>query len=245
MHSIGESKIPKILAKDPANADLWRKYNVHHMTRTYPAGSRVDSSNYIPLVAWSVGCQLVALNFQTSDSPLILNDGLFRQNYGCGYLPKPKSVMVPGTNRSTPAHMLRVRVLSGSCLPKPKGAKTGETIDPYVQVALHDVKASDDAGLSSERTSYYTSTVMDNGFCPVWNEKEGKSIPLYSPDVAMIEFTLRETDITLDDYVAYAAIPINCLRTGYRSIQLYDKNNTRTGAFGYASLLVDIQINGK
>jgi len=33
MHSIGESKITKIL-KDPKNAALWRKYNVHHMTRT-------------------------------------------------------------------------------------------------------------------------------------------------------------------------------------------------------------------
>jgi len=34
MHSIGESKITKILAKAPKNAALWRKYNVHHMTRT-------------------------------------------------------------------------------------------------------------------------------------------------------------------------------------------------------------------
>ena len=34
MHSIGESKITKILGKTPKNAALWRKYNVHHMTRT-------------------------------------------------------------------------------------------------------------------------------------------------------------------------------------------------------------------
>jgi len=34
MHSIGESKITSILSKSPRNAPLWRKYNVHHMTRT-------------------------------------------------------------------------------------------------------------------------------------------------------------------------------------------------------------------
>eukprot|EP00980_Cylindrotheca_fusiformis_P023799 scaffold11028_cov73-Cylindrotheca_fusiformis.AAC.1 len=64
-----------------------------HMTRTYPAGVRVDSSNYNPMLAWSLGCQMVALNFQTSDTHLILNDGRFRANGGCGYVPKPASVM--------------------------------------------------------------------------------------------------------------------------------------------------------
>lgn len=78
MHSIGETKIPRILKK-AKNVDLWREYNCNHLTRTYPKGTRVDSSNYNPVPAWSVGCQLVALNFQTTDTPLILNDGLFRQ----------------------------------------------------------------------------------------------------------------------------------------------------------------------
>lgn len=35
-----------------------------HMVRAYPKGSRVDSSNYDPQVAWNAGVQLVALNFQ-------------------------------------------------------------------------------------------------------------------------------------------------------------------------------------
>ena len=30
-----------------------------------PKGTRVDSSNYMPQLFWNVGCQLVALNFQT------------------------------------------------------------------------------------------------------------------------------------------------------------------------------------
>ena len=35
-----------------------------HIVRTYPKGSRVDSSNYNPQVMWNAGLQMVAINFQ-------------------------------------------------------------------------------------------------------------------------------------------------------------------------------------
>ncbi|KAI2497087.1 Phosphatidylinositol-specific phospholipase C [Fragilaria crotonensis] len=73
MHSISEAKITKLVNK--GGAMEWRLYNGTHMTRTYPAGTRVDSSNYNPILAWSMGCQIVAMNFQAADSPLFLNDG--------------------------------------------------------------------------------------------------------------------------------------------------------------------------
>jgi phosphatidylinositol phospholipase C delta len=309
MHSIGETKISTILGKKSPTAELWQKYNVEHMTRTYPAGFRVNSSNYNPTVAWSVGCQLVALNFQTCDAPLVLNDGKFRQNLGRGYILKPASIMgeslktklepvaekqpdakpIPfyepdtldrvmesaedvmcGIPRS-PSHAytyndttssevkeridssppqiepvlpvrLKIRVLSGSCLPKPEGAKTGETIDPYVTITIHDVKKGEGGMPSYVSSTHSTAVIQDNGFCPVWNEKKFKEFTVSSPADAMVQFSLRESDVALDDKVGEAAIPINCLRKGYRSIQLYDLNNTRTGPFSFATLLVDIQF---
>ena len=315
MHSIGETKISKILSKSLANCSQWREYNVDHMTRTYPAGARVDSSNYNPVLAWALGCQLVALNFQTSDAPLLLNDGLFRQGGGCGYVAKPRSIMhkadsgvevvahaasdegvskdvgapddddaveTPGSRFAcgvlTPAsdtaadppagpppvrndikvadHMkafemsrkkkvppirLRIRVISGSCLPKPKGEKTGETIDPYVIITLHDVTKQSDGKLTNESSSHTTSTVSDNGFCPVWNESKAKEFIVNKPQFAMLQFSLNEKDIALSDRVADAVIPVSLLRKGYRSIQLYDHHGTRSGAFGFATLLVEIQ----
>jgi hypothetical protein len=48
--------------------------------RTTQAGKRVNSSNYDPQSLWNVGCQLVALNYQTGDQPMWLNRGVFRQN---------------------------------------------------------------------------------------------------------------------------------------------------------------------
>lgn len=41
------------------------------MSRIYPKGTRMDSSNYMPQMFWNAGCQMVALNFQTmgEDTP--------------------------------------------------------------------------------------------------------------------------------------------------------------------------------
>lgn len=41
------------------------RYNKNQLSRIYPKGTRVDSSNYMPQLFWNVGCQMVALNFQT------------------------------------------------------------------------------------------------------------------------------------------------------------------------------------
>ncbi|KAG9349152.1 hypothetical protein JZ751_029475 [Albula glossodonta] len=87
MSSFSESKARKLVRA--AGADF-----VHHnsmfLSRIYPGGLRTDSSNLYPQDMWNVGCQLVALNFQTAGEEMDLNDGLFSQNGCCGYVLKPK-----------------------------------------------------------------------------------------------------------------------------------------------------------
>ena len=238
MHSIGETRINRLATK---SARLWREYNLHHMTRTYPAGTRVDSSNYSPLVAWSVGCQLVALNFQTTDTALLLNDGRFRQNGGCGYVLKPHSILQPTETPVFP-WKLQVRVLRGSCLPKPRGSKQGEITDPYVAVSLHDVSLL--GGKRTYRTTMYkTGVIQDNGYCPVWSESSFRTYVVESPDVAMLKLSLYESDVgVLDEMVAASVIPINCLRQGYRSVMMYDLSGGRSGPFNFATLLIEVKL---
>ena len=238
MHSIGETKISKLVSSGGNSADMWREYNRNHMTRTYPAGSRVDSSNYNPVLAWAMGCQLVALNFQTPDSKLSLNDGLFRQAGKCGYIPKPASIM--GGQKPTKTKV-RISVLSARCIPKPKGAKTGELIDPYVEVDLHDVRIGDSNAEEHVREEYKTPHVNNNGFNPVWKKGATFEFEVHNPDVAMIHFRIVDDDIGKDDKIADSSIPISCLRKGYRSVQLYDSNNTRTGPFNPSILFVKIE----
>ncbi|KAG2457656.1 PLCB2 phosphodiesterase, partial [Polypterus senegalus] len=58
------------------------------MSRIYPKGTRMDSSNYNPQIFWNAGCQMVALNYQTMDFPMQLNMALFEFNSRTGYLLK-------------------------------------------------------------------------------------------------------------------------------------------------------------
>jgi phosphatidylinositol phospholipase C delta len=213
-------------------------YNQSHMTRTYPSGSRVDSSNYIPILPWLVGCQLVSLNFQTADAALRLNDGRFRENGGCGYVLRPTAVMRMWelSAETLMPVKLSIRVLSGSCLPKPKEQRAGECIDPYVKVSVFDVRD----GHKETFTTFSSSVVYNNGFFPIWNE-EKFSFTVENWAVAMLQLTIYDKDVTKDDFVASASIPISCLRKGMRSVKLFDVTNTRSGAFDFASLLIDIK----
>ena len=46
----------------------------------------MDSTNYDPMMGWSSGSQLVALNYQTPGKFKWMNHGLFRDNGGQGYI---------------------------------------------------------------------------------------------------------------------------------------------------------------
>lgn len=63
IRSFVETKADSIVRQKPE--DLLR-YNQKGLTRVYPKGQRVDSSNYDPFRLWLCGSQMVALNFQTA-----------------------------------------------------------------------------------------------------------------------------------------------------------------------------------
>lgn len=79
------SSFPETKAEKYANRSKGKKflqYNRLQLSRIYPKGQRLDSSNYDPLPMWICGSQLVALNFQTP--------GEGRGSWaGAGYLPAP------------------------------------------------------------------------------------------------------------------------------------------------------------
>jgi hypothetical protein len=66
------------------------------LSRVYPSGARINSSNYHPQPHWSAGAQMVALNWQTTGSyELRFNKGRFHDNGNCGYLLKPDYLRLP------------------------------------------------------------------------------------------------------------------------------------------------------
>ena len=125
-----------------------------------PKQSRVDSSNFDPMIGWAMGSQMVSLNQQTPDLFLRLYRGRFRENGSCGYVLKPEYLLSrtasPGRARIT------LNILGAHQLPKPLNSTQGEIIDPYVVASIH--------GAPGDKARYQTKTVLDNGFNPQWNE---------------------------------------------------------------------------
>ena len=103
------------------------------LIRVYPKGTRVDSSNFEPQLFWASGCQYVALNLQTPDYPVRLNQAKFEDNGGCGWLLKPD--WLQGCRSQAVTHhevkeieVIEVLVLSAGNLPNSR-----KNIDPYVE----------------------------------------------------------------------------------------------------------------
>ncbi|KAI4802336.1 hypothetical protein KUCAC02_020184, partial [Chaenocephalus aceratus] len=149
------------------NAIEFVNYNKRQMSRIYPKGGRVDSSNYMPQIFWNAGCQMVSLNFQTPDLAMQLNQGKYEYNGSCGYLLKPdfmrRSDRMFDPFSETPvdgviAATCSVQVFSGQFLSDKK-------IGTYVEVDMY--------GLPTDtiRKEFRTRMVMNNGLNPLYNEE--------------------------------------------------------------------------
>jgi phosphatidylinositol phospholipase C delta len=84
--TMNERKAQTFIQKSPEHIKNIAK---HSLIRIYPSIVRVTSSNLDPFQHWFLGVQMVALNFQTFDRAMELNQALFSMNGGCGYVRKP------------------------------------------------------------------------------------------------------------------------------------------------------------
>jgi len=231
MSSFSEGKVTKFLVK---TATEYVEYNSHQISRIYPKGSRVNSSNYDPVPSWNSGAQIVALNYQTGSEPTWINDGKFQDNGGCGYILKPKYMREekitfnPELKIKATKH-LELIILSAWQLPKAVGKENngkGEVIDPYVKVII--------SGIPVDRNSYKTKVVKNNGFNPVW--KADYKIPIANADLATLTLIVSDSDFaSSDDLIGYYSLPVYCMRDGYRHVPLRDKHGK---LYDSASLLV-------
>ncbi|KAG5472516.1 hypothetical protein LSCM1_03917 [Leishmania martiniquensis] len=179
------------------------------LVRVYPKGTRIGSSNYNPTTSWSVGAQLVALNYQTWDDDMRMNDGMFSLNKGYGYVLKPKYLRDPSSQAKATPCTITVTVLSGTQIPKPSLQKKGDIADPYVKLSIN----------MRERTEVKTAVVRNNGLNPFWME----TFTLFceSKEVDVLTVKVMDEDTTsANDSVCQMVIPVRALRTGYRAVPM-------------------------
>ncbi|GAB1601626.1 1-phosphatidylinositol 4,5-bisphosphate phosphodiesterase delta-1-like isoform X3 [Argonauta hians] len=214
MTSVGEMKMCNLLEDN--DIEFNRSLTKAIMVRTYPAGLRTDSSNYTPVMMWNIGCQVVALNYQTEDAPMQLLLGKFLDNGGCGYLLKPSFLIEGGSETSSYRPLiLTLNVISAYQLPKPTDSLKGEIIDPTVRIEIH--------GMDQDKNDRKTRVIRNNGFNPRWDEEFEFRIDY--PDLCILRFTVKDCDLGGDDFIGYYTIPFNCLQEGYRQFNLNNKKN--------------------
>mmetsp|Transcript_24064 Transcript_24064/g.60255 ORF Transcript_24064/g.60255 Transcript_24064/m.60255 type:complete len:728 (-) Transcript_24064:382-2565(-) len=207
--SFAEGSFKKMGKKSPADAV---SYTNRHMARLYPAGNRVNSSNYDPSIGWACGVQLVALNFQTNAMPIYLNQIRFRTNGNCGYVLKPENLRSGAYDPSSLAEKktLRLTVMSGFKLPK---LEATDTLDPYVVVRVH-------GGPVDDGQVFKTKRLDNNGLNPVWDETFDLTIA--NPEISIVTACIMDQDkYSKDDFVAYWGSAASSLREGVRSCRLH------------------------
>jgi phosphatidylinositol phospholipase C delta len=141
-----------------------KRYNERCITRVYPAGARIDSSNYNPTKAWSLGCQLVAMNFQRGGPEMNMNQVKFAENGNCGYLLKPPYLrgLQPGEFDQS-SLSVSIRIISARHIPKPRveDATIGiQKIEKKSRIFLNSVRIVFDFPLFSPLSFLSTSSFL-------------------------------------------------------------------------------------
>ncbi|XP_063290642.1 1-phosphatidylinositol 4,5-bisphosphate phosphodiesterase epsilon-1 isoform X3 [Pelobates fuscus] len=206
---------------------LCRRYSqklIHHtsyqLLRTYPAATRIDSSNPHPLIFWLHGIQLVALNYQTDDLPMHLNSSMFEANGGCGYVLKPPVLW----DKSCPLHQtfsplerdlenVEPAIYSLSIVSGQNVCPSNSTGSPCIEI--------DVLGMPVDSCHFRTKPIHRNTLNPMWNEQF--LFRVYFEDLVFLRFAVVENNSSA--VTAQRIIPLKVLKRGYRHLQLRNLHN--------------------
>ncbi|XP_029585834.1 1-phosphatidylinositol 4,5-bisphosphate phosphodiesterase beta-1 isoform X1 [Salmo trutta] len=215
MSSFVETKALEHLTKSPVE---FVEYNKQQLSRIYPKGTRVDSSNYMPQLFWNAGCQLVALNFQTIDLSMQLNLGMYEYNGKSGYRLKPEFMRRPdkhfdpfaeSTVDGIVANTVKVKIISGQFLSDKK-------VGVYVELDMFGLP------VDTRRKALKTKTSQSNAINPVWDEDPIIFKKVVLPTLASLRIAAFEEG---GKFIGHRIIPVPAIRPGYRYIGLRNEKN--------------------
>ncbi|GKT50975.1 1-phosphatidylinositol 4,5-bisphosphate phosphodiesterase 1 [Colletotrichum spaethianum] len=236
-----QSKMPKALFK----------HNRDFLMRTYPHGMRLDSSNFDPVLCWRAGVQIVALNWQSWDVGMILNEGMFAGSDG--YVLKPKGYRRDKTDRLVPGieedeelgskiqskrlDRVAVTVLSAQNLPLLEPGDEPAKFAPWVKVGLHTepdalaIMVDDDAGGEQvKQVGYSGQTGKSSSTSPDFCGEviEFLNIEGVVPELAFLSFMIMNDVVSQSGMSAWACVRLDRLRLGYRFVRLLNRDGMPT-----------------
>lgn len=209
------------LCDNPEHESQLEKHNQRYLIRVYPSGFRLKSTNFDPLAFWRRGAQMVALNWQTYDLGMQMNDAMFAGGSDrTGYVLKPKELRQPSrlpenipdlVISKVQKQLIRfsVDLISAQQLPLPRGSTFEDGLDPYVEIEMYCAEdkgkgfatgeggkdASARHGISGIGAPHRrrSAVVQSNGYNPVFTDKFKLSLETKYPDLVFIRWTVWDS----------------------------------------------------
>lgn len=221
-------------------------HNRHFFMRAYPKGLRFDSSNLDPSKFWRKGVQMVAMNWQSWDEGMMLNEAMFSGEHGWvlkppGYLSEDTSI-----DRDIPHRTLDlvITVLAGQHIPLPEGyvSSYSRSLRPMVKCELHMEKLEERLAGSTENIrmrefDYKQKTGAGKTDHPdysgVKNELHFLGIQRVVEQLSFVRFKVEDdvprlVSLKSDPSSGWACIRLDRLATGYRFVNLLDAHGNKT-----------------
>ncbi|KAM6578242.1 hypothetical protein CsatB_030079 [Cannabis sativa] len=204
-------------------ADIVR-FTQRNFLRVYPKGTRFDSSNYNPMLAWMHGAQMVAFNMQGYGKHLWVMQGMFNSNGGCGYVKKPDFLLsstiphhIIDPHNPTVKMILKVKVYMG------EGWHSDFRHTHFDQYSPPDFFARVGiAGVPIDRSKMMQTKAVEDEWAPVWDHEFEFSLSV--PELAVLRVEVQEYDTSgNNDFGGQAAFPVLELKSGIRAVPLYNK----------------------
>lgn len=190
-------------------------HNMRYLMRVYPDGTRLTSSNFDPLTYWRRGVQMAALNWQTFDMGMQVNQAMFEGGTdSSGYVLKPQELrdiqVLPKDDKINAALAegkkersvvsFSIDVVSAQQLMRPASLPANKSMDFYVDVDVFHAndkrnKKDKDLELSHEPDSplrRHTEVIRENGFNPMFSNGQFRfKITTKHPELIFVRWSVR------------------------------------------------------
>jgi phosphatidylinositol phospholipase C delta len=223
------------------------RHNSKSLMRVFPKGTRISSRNLSPLSFWGVGAQVAALNWQTFNASMQLNDALFAGT--AGYVLKPAALRSGGSgvlSEDAPRRVLRLRVAGATDVPLPNGREVDD-LKPYLTCTLLQPGGNTGQITVKRKTAAYHRRTLSLPLLgptsqptqtdPVWNETLEWEFD--DNQLVFVRMLIKSDDsFSSNPVLAVSAVRLLYVQPGWRFVRMLDLKGHETTC----SLLVSFEV---
>jgi phosphatidylinositol phospholipase C, delta len=240
------------LCRAPEQKAMFEDHNLQNLCRVYPKTLRFQSSNFDPNTFWRRGVQMVALNWQTFDAHMQMNQAMFAAGTDSyGYVLKPSYLRKPRLKQGEFEHRVKlpryrvgfsVKVISAQQLPRAANMSKDTPLNPFIEVQMFSAEdrargiANGTGGTETYSNGYHgigspyrrqTQVRFSNGYNPQFGETIELSLETKYPELVFVRFIVLNSDDGRHTgkgvrQLAAFTAKLDSLQKGYRHLPLFN-----------------------